>query len=141
MQKNSIRFVMMSVVAAVLATGCASSKGAEAGAGTETGGTTAMSGGRQTAEHNVSSTNWAMVDSGPLSLVGVTGVGNFNGEAACYATTSATCSNAATTGTAVYSCTGGTCSAQNGGQVASGQTLCCGAAKGAGGKLRVIYTK
>jgi hypothetical protein len=145
MQKNSIRFLMMSVVAAVLATGCASNKAAEADttAGTGTG-TTAMSGGqRQSSEHNVTSTSWAKVESGPVSVVGLVGVGNFEGEAECYASAGPTCGNAssAARGTRVLSCGGGRCTPENGGQVSDGQILCCGVTQGRGGKVRVSYMK
>jgi hypothetical protein len=147
MKKNSTRFLMMSVVAAVLATGCASNKGAEGGMPAESGaGPTAMSAGeRKMTEHNVSSTTWAMVDSGPLSVVGAVGVGQFDGEATCYASAGAACGNAsspaASLGTRVLSCGGGQCKPENGGQVSSGQMLCCGTTQGRGGKLRVSYMK
>lgn len=147
MQKSSTRFFVMSVVAAVLSTGCASSKGAEAGTSTETGtDTSAMSAGqRQMSEHTVTNTSWAKVDSGPLSIVGVVGVGTFNGEATCYASAGPTCGNSssrvADLGTRVFSCGGGQCVPENGGQVQAGQILCCGPINGNGGKLRVSYTK
>ena len=146
MHKSSTRFFVVSLVAAVLATGCAHKPEAGAATPSDTATTGAgMEAQRQTSEVDVTSTKWANVTSGPATVVGVVGVGRFDGESACYASTSATCPNASTPvadlGTPVYSCSAGTCSAQNGGRVESGRNLCCGAIKGSGGKLRVVYMK
>lgn len=144
MHKSSTRFFMMSLMVAVVATGCASKKGATADTSTDTS-TGAMSAGgqRQSGDFDVSGNKWAMVDPGPLTVNGVVGVGHFNGEAQCYASAGPTCGNSSSgnLGTRVFSCTSGGCAAENGGQVASGQILCCGPMNGNGGKLRVTYTK
>ncbi len=147
MHKSSTGFVVVSLVAAVMVTGCAH-KGSEPGptAPTETSsmgtGTAAQP---QTMDLDVTASRWAKVDDGPLSVTGMVGVGNFNGEAVCYASAGPACGNSssptADLGTQVYSCSGGACSPANGGRVESGRILCCGSIKGNGGKLRVAYTK
>lgn len=140
MQKRSASFFVVSFVAAVLSTGCAHKQ--------ETGTTTAQSEApaapqRQTSEVSVTGAKWEKVDSGPLTVMGVVGVGRFDGESLCVATAAPTCPNATSTdrGTTVFACIAGTCGAQNGGHVEAGKTLCCGATQGNGGKLRVSYTK
>jgi len=144
MQKRSTCFLVMSAVVAVLATGCASKKGAETETPAEST-TAGLEAQRQTSEHNVTNTSWANVDSGPLSIIGVVGVGRFDGEAECYASAGPTCANpssaGANRGTLVFSCGGGRCVPENGGRVEAGRILCCGSNNGRGGKLRVTYAK
>lgn len=140
MQKRSTRFFVMSVVAAALTTGCATSKSAAAGASEEA----EYVAQRHTAEHAVTSSEWALVESGPLTVVGIVGVGRFDGVSQCYASAGPTCGNASSApedlGTRVFNCEG-SCTPENGGRVAEGQILCCGASQGNGGKLRITFVK
>lgn len=145
MQKRSTRFFVMSVVAAALAAGCATSKSAEGGSSDDA--ETTAAGGvaqRHTAEHAVTDSEWAQVESGPLTVVGIVGVGRFDGVSQCYASEGPSCGNASSApealGTRVFNCEG-SCSPENGGRVGAGQVLCCGASQGNGGKLRITYVK
>lgn len=141
MQKRSASFFVLSLVAAVLATGCAHKKSAEEGT---TAQSTPAAPLRQTADVEATGAKWAQVEAGPLTVVGLTGVGRFDGQAECYASAGPSCPNASSSpadfGTRVYMCSG-TCSAENGGKVEAGKMLCCGPVKGNGGKLRVSFMK
>lgn len=148
MHKSCTGFFVVSLVAAVLSTGCSHKQQTPVASDTGTAAASVEAQAqaqRETSDVDVTSTKWSKVESGPVTVVGLVGVGRFDGEAACFATSSPACGNASTPsanqGTRVFACTGGTCAAENGGRVASGQILCCGPVKGNGGKLRVAYTK